>query len=170
MSNSNPSLASGKIETHWLRVHNPQLVLFGELYSTQLGLASPHLQHSEECHNQKQKQQQNKQTKSYWHGSETRETVRATIPVILCFFRRKLETSAYFAKFSAHASKSENLGNASVLVVKGTGSLLRACSLVKLLLSNLLLILSVNNPTHMYLSDLREYFKVELYFRVSNLK
>ena len=41
MSNSNPSLASGKIETHWLRVHNPQLVLFGELNSTQLGLASP---------------------------------------------------------------------------------------------------------------------------------
>ena len=27
--------------------------------------------------------------------------------------------------------------------------------------SNLLLILSVNNPTHMYLSDLRVYFKVE---------
>ena len=41
MSNSNPSLASGKIETHWLLVHNPQLVLFGELNSTQLGLASP---------------------------------------------------------------------------------------------------------------------------------
>ena len=111
----------------------------------------------------------NKQ-KSYWHGSETSETVRATIPVILCFFRRKLETSAYFAKFSAHASKSENLGNPSLLVVKGTGSRLRACSLIKLLLSNLLLILSVNNPTHMYLSDLRVYFKVELYFRVSNLK
>ena len=155
MSNSNPSLASGKIETHCLRVHNPQLVLFGELKSTQLGLASPHLQHSDECHNQKQKQQQNKQTKSYWHGSETRGTVRATIPVILCFFRRKLETSAYFAKFSAHESKSENLGNPSVLVkLKGTGSRLGACSLIKLLLSNLLLILSVNNPTHMYLSDL----------------
>ena len=51
--------------------------------------------------------------------------------------------------------------------VKGTGSRLRACSLIKLLLSNLLLILSVNNPTHMYLSDLRVYFKVELYFRVT---
>ena len=40
---------------------------------------------------------------------------------------------------------------------KGTGSRLSACSLIKLLFSNLLLILSsVNNPTHMYLSDLRE--------------
>ena len=27
--------------------------------------------------------------------------------------------------------------------------------------------LSVKNPTHMYLSDLRVYFKVELYFRVT---
>ena len=33
--------------------------------------------------------------------------------------------------------------------------------------SNLLLILSVNNPTHMYLSDFRVYFKVEVYFRVT---
>ena len=32
---------------------------------------------------------------------------------------------------------------------------------------NDLLILSVNNPTHMYLSDVRVYFKVELYFRVT---
>ena len=32
---------------------------------------------------------------------------------------------------------------------------------------NLLLILSVNNSTHMYLSDLRVYFKVEVYFRVT---
>ena len=48
---------------------------------------------------------------------------------------------------------------------KGTGSRFNACSLIQLLLSNLLLILSVNNPTHMYLSDLRVYFKVELYFR-----
>ena len=32
---------------------------------------------------------------------------------------------------------------------------------------NLLLILSVNNPTHMYLRDLRVYFKVEVYFRVT---
>ena len=38
------------------------------------------------------------------------------------------------------------------------------CSLIKLLFSNLLLILSFNNPTHMYLSDLRMYFKVEVYF------
>ena len=50
---------------------------------------------------------------------------------------------------------------------KGTGSRLSACSLIKLLFSNLLLILSVNNPTHMYLSDLRVYFKEEVYFRVT---
>ena len=42
-----------------------------------------------------------------------------------------------------------------------------ACSLVKLLFSNSLLILSVNNPTHVYLSDLSVYFKVEVYFRVT---
>ena len=47
--------------------------------------------------------------------------------------------------------------------IKGTGSRLSAYSLIKLLLSNLLLILSVNNPTHMCLSDLRVYFNVELY-------
>ena len=52
--------------------------------------------------------------------------------------------------------------------VKGTGWRLNACSLIKLLLSNLLLILLVNDPTHMYLSDLRVYFKVELFH--SNLK
>ena len=51
--------------------------------------------------------------------------------------------------------------------IKGTSSQLSACLLIKLLLSNLLLILSVNYPTHMYLSDLRVYFKVELYFRVT---
>ena len=51
--------------------------------------------------------------------------------------------------------------------IKGTGSRLSAYSLIKLLLSNLLLILSVNNPTHMYLSDLRVYFKVQVYFRVT---
>ena len=50
---------------------------------------------------------------------------------------------------------------------KGTGSQFSACSLIKLLFSNLLSILSVNNPTHRYLSDLRVYFKVELYFRVT---
>ena len=50
---------------------------------------------------------------------------------------------------------------------KGTGSRFSACPLVKLRFSNLLLILSVNNPTHMYLSDLRVYFKVEVYFRVT---
>ena len=52
--------------------------------------------------------------------------------------------------------------------VKGTGSRLNVCSLITLLFSNyLLLILSVNDPTHMYLSDLRVYFKVEVYFRVT---
>ena len=50
---------------------------------------------------------------------------------------------------------------------KGTGSQLSACSLIKLLFSNLLLILLVNNPTHMYLCDLRVYLKVEVYFRVT---
>ena len=50
-----------------------------------------------------------------------------------------------------------------LIVIKGTGSRLNARSLIKLLLSNLLLILSVNNPTHMYLNDLRVYSKVELY-------
>ena len=51
--------------------------------------------------------------------------------------------------------------------VKGTGSRLSTCSLIKLLFSKLLFIVSVNNPTHMYLSDLRVYFKVEVYFRVT---
>ena len=50
---------------------------------------------------------------------------------------------------------------------KGTGSQLSACSLIKLLFSNLLLILLVNNPTHMYLCDLRVYLKVQVYFRVT---
>ena len=45
------------------------------------------------------------------------------------------------------------------LIVKGAGSRFSVCSLIKLLFSNLLLILSVNNPIHMYLSDLRVYFK-----------
>ena len=48
-------------------------------------------------------------------------------------------------------------------MIKGTGSRLSACLLIKLLLSHLLLILSVNNPTHKFLSDLRVYFKLELY-------
>ena len=48
-----------------------------------------------------------------------------------------------------------------------TGSRISACLLIELLFFNLLLILSVNNPTHMYLSDLRVYFKVEVHFRVS---
>ena len=43
-------------------------------------------------------------------------------------------------------------------LLKGEVQGLSACSLIKVLLSNLLLLLSVNNPTHMYLSDLRVYF------------
>ena len=48
------------------------------------------------------------------------------------------------------------------LLLKGTGSRFSASSLIKLLFSNLLLILPVNNPTHkvMYLSYLRVYSKV----------
>ena len=53
------------------------------------------------------------------------------------------------------------------IYVKGTGSPSSACSLIKLLFSNLLLILLVNNPSRMYLSYLREYFKGEVYFRVT---
>ena len=47
--------------------------------------------------------------------------------------------------------------------LKGQVHGLSACSLIKLPLSNSLLILSLNNLTHMYRSDLRVYFKVELY-------
>ena len=61
---------------------------------------------------------------------------------------------------SSLLSKPTNVPSASL---KGTGSQFSECPLIKLLLSNLFLILSVNNPTHMYLSDLRVYFKVELY-------
>ena len=46
-----------------------------------------------------------------------------------------------------------------------TGSQFSACSLIKLMFSKLLLLLSINNPTHMYLGDLRVYFRVEVYFR-----
>ena len=49
----------------------------------------------------------------------------------------------------------------------GTGSRFSACLLIKLLFSNLSLIPSVNNLTHMYLSLFRVYFKVEVYFRVT---
>ena len=51
--------------------------------------------------------------------------------------------------------------------LKETGLQFSACSLIKLLFSNLLLILSGNNPIHMYLGDFRVYFKVEVYFRVT---
>ena len=51
---------------------------------------------------------------------------------------------------------------------QGTGSQLSACSWIKFFFFfNLLLVLSVNNPTHMYLSDLWMYFKVQVYFRVT---
>ena len=39
--------------------------------------------------------------------------------------------------------------------LKGTGLRFSSCSLIKLLFSNLSLILWINNPTHVYLSDLR---------------
>ena len=48
-----------------------------------------------------------------------------------------------------------------------TGSRFSACSLIELIFSNLLLLLSINNPTHMYLGNLRVYFTVEVYFRVT---
>ena len=51
--------------------------------------------------------------------------------------------------------------------IKGAASRLSTCSLIKLLFSNLLLILSVNYPTHMHLSVLRVYFTVKVYFRVT---
>ena len=41
----------------------------------------------------------------------------------------------------------------------------RMLTWIKLLFSNLLLLLWVNNRIHMYLSELRVYFKVEVYFR-----
>ena len=59
------------------------------------------------------------------------------------------------------------LFTSNIWFFKRTGSRLSACSLIKLLFSNLLSILSVNNLTHMYLRDLRVYFKVEVYFRVT---
>ena len=66
---------------------------------------------------------------------------------------------AYIGEYCGKALQS--------IYVKGTGSSSSACSLIKLLFPNLLLILLVNNPTHMYLSYLREYFKGEVYFRVT---
>ena len=46
----------------------------------------------------------------------------------------------------------KNMGNAAecVMLFEGTGSRFSSCLLIKLLFSNLLLILSVNNPPHMY--------------------
>ena len=51
--------------------------------------------------------------------------------------------------------------------VKGTGSRLSACSWINLLFPIYYLFYPVNNPTHMYLSDLRVYFKVQVYLRVT---
>ena len=55
------------------------------------------------------------------------------------------------------------------MTIKGTGSRLSASSLIKLLFSKLLLIPLASNPTQMYLSDLRVYFKQEVYFRVTEV-
>ena len=74
------------------------------------------------------------------------------------FFKMAAKFADYMVRFSIDSQSNP---------VKGTGSRLSACSLIKLLISNLLLIVSVNNPTHMYLSDIRVYFKVEVYFRVT---
>ena len=67
----------------------------------------------------------------------------------------------------SYSIKYKDIAKRLSTLFKGTGSRFSACSLTKLLFSNLLLILSVNNPTHMYLSDLRMYFKVEVHFRVT---
>ena len=61
----------------------------------------------------------------------------------------------YFFKFIYFSIGEDN--KEETRAIKGTGSWLSACSLIKLLLSNLLLILSLNNLTHMYLSNLRVY-------------
>ena len=51
--------------------------------------------------------------------------------------------------------------------VKRTGSQFSTCSLMKLHFSNLWLVLSFNNPNNMSLSDLRVYFKLQVYFRAT---
>ena len=56
-----------------------------------------------------------------------------------------------------------------VCSLKGTGSRSTSCSFIKILVSNLFLILSVNNPIHVYLSDLRVHLKLEGYFRVTEV-
>ena len=61
----------------------------------------------------------------------------------------------YFCSFIYFSIGEDN--KEETRAIKGTGSRLSACSLIKLLLSNLLLILSLNNPTLMYLSNLRVY-------------
>ena len=55
------------------------------------------------------------------------------------------------------------------VTIKGTGSRLSVSSLIKLLFSNLLLIQLASNPTQMYVSDLRVYFKQEVYFGVTEV-
>ena len=81
---------------------------------------------------------------------------------------RRSAIGQLFSLFLVTSQKSlRTLTRSSFLAFKGTGSRSSACSLIKLLFSNLLLILSVNNPTDMYLCYLRVYFKVEVYFRVT---
>ena len=70
-------------------------------------------------------------------------------------------------KFRLAPSAATKMASRYELKIKGTGSPFSACPLIELPFLNLLLILSVNNPTHMYLRDLRVYFKVEVYFRVT---
>ena len=112
-------------------------------------------------------------------GVQTRPVLISVHYTSLCKTQRNIVSRP--AGFSVRANGRRNLpptffGNYSDLKrvfmcchwikkpkFKGTGSLISACSLIKLLFSNLLLIVSVNNPTHMYLSDL----KVEVYFRVT---
>ena len=84
----------------------------------------------------------------------------------------RFEGLAHFTKMTnnpvSHAGqqKPPRLQGDWSSALKEIGSRLSAFSLIKLLLFNLLSILSVNNPTHMYLIDLRVHFKVEF----SNLK
>ena len=70
----------------------------------------------------------------------------------------------FFQKFMG------GIGKAMMILlnsVKGRGSWFSTCSLMKLLYSNLLLILQFNNPTNKSLSDLQVYFKLQVYFRAT---
>ena len=78
------------------------------------------------------------------------------IIVVLGFALQQLFISLSYLLLLIYFSIGED-NKEETRAIKGTGSRLSACSLRKLLLSNLLLILSLNNPTHMYLSNLRVY-------------